>query len=209
MGRIITSVLALVFGGWTHGVSFTTWNPADVSINLTLSPGNLIATNNHDQFTGTVRSKASTTSKKIYFEFVFAGPTTGAGDGVIGIAPSTLGLTVFVGNSSDSIGVNDSGSIFGGNGAIGINIGAAFVSGVTVGRVAFDPNAGLFWGARAGGNWNGDPTAHPETGTGGISLTYASTNFAAASLADVNNSVTANFGATTFTFTPPTGFSAL
>jgi hypothetical protein len=65
-----------------------------------------------------------------------------------------------------------------------------------------------FWLRANGGNWNGDPTANPATGTGGYSFGAAAGQLFVpfASLAPA--SLTANFGASSFTDTVPSGFTA-
>jgi hypothetical protein len=65
-----------------------------------------------------------------------------------------------------------------------------------------------FWVAKNGGQWNGSPTANPATNVGGISLApiSGSTVFPTAQ-GTGDGHVLANFGASSFAFTPPSGFS--
>jgi hypothetical protein len=75
--------------------------------------------------------------------------------------------------------------------------------------IAVDVGAQLFWARIDGGNWNASGTANPATGAGGISFSYmnASNPVAPAFVAsDAAFSGTANFGATSYAQTPPTGF---
>ena len=77
-------------------------------------------------------------------------------------------------------------------------------------QVAVDLDARLFWVRKNGtGDWNTTANANPATGAGGISLATLGAWIAPyvwVSAAN-NQSATANFGASAFAYTPPTGFS--
>jgi hypothetical protein len=97
----------------TANGSPVTWNPSDKNANITLSGGNLVASD-----TGSVgstyacRATASFSSGKIYWEVTFGWLTSGASartqsntpDGNIGVANSTETLTNAIGATTNSIG---------------------------------------------------------------------------------------------------------
>ena len=57
-------------------------------------------------------------------------------------------------------------------------------------------------------DWNNSGTANPATGVGGISSGVAGPYYASASSSSASTSYTANFGASAFSFTMPSGFTS-
>jgi hypothetical protein len=100
-----------------------------------------------------------------------------------------------------------------GGGAIwinGVNSGVAIgsiTSGMVIG-IAVDLTANLIW-FRTASNWNAGGTANPATGVGGISISaVAGTLFPTFGGGSTNTQVsTANFGASAFAQSVPSGFS--
>ena len=183
----------------------TTFNPSDKSANVTLSGGNLVATNTGQ---GLVRTLDKQISGKFYFEFTFANSSSGYFAGVAnGMADlsnsviSAVNTAAFNGGGTISVnGVTQSGSL-----------GTIPVGGT--GCVAVDFTALLIWFRNgAAGNWNGSGTANPAIGIGGFSI--ASINLPGTTFAPVCGvtggglgPITGNFGDSTFVGAVPSGFT--
>lgn len=183
----------------------TTWNSADKNASVTLSDSDLTAESAVGSYV-CVRSIRSKTWGKLYCEFLAVDGANGVGP-EIGVATSGASLSNYVGSSSLSwgffFGMGDTTAKKqhnGGGTAHGYGYGA---DGDRL-MLALDFNAGKIWFGKNGA-WqeSGDPAA----GTG-----EAFSNVALVPLfiiASVRTSkVTANFGATAFTYTPPTGFQS-
>lgn len=189
------------------GTVGVTWNPADAAT-ITFSNGNLTATTNAAGGGGT-RATVGKSTGKYYFE---ATMSTWVGTGAeIGLATSSAVL-VGGGVAGQAVvtkslgGVN--GSIYINGTYSGSNLGLRS-SGDIIG-VAVDLAAGLIWFRVApSGNWNGSGTANPASGIGGISLgaLAGSTLFPLYAAASTGQVATANFGASAFTGTMPSGFA--
>jgi hypothetical protein len=201
--------------GGTHGP--TTWDGGTKNSNVALSGGNLVATQNSASGTWCdVRSTSSMNSGFVYFEF-----TETAYDGtngiIVGLGDSSLGTAngVFPGNdtSSHSSGFHlGTGDIYFDNGGnTGQPAGPAGATGHVIG-VACDFNRGLMWAKdiTAGGNWNADAAADPVAGTRGAAIPPQDQFifFAGVRTGGSSDAVTLNVGATAFTGTIPTGYSA-
>ena len=93
---------------------------------------------------------------------------------------------------------------------------ATYAVGDTIGQAVDFSNKKIWW-QKNGGNWNNDVIGNqnPATNTGGVSLssviisgyTYAPCVGLNSTAATGLGSITCNFGATAFTYTPPSGFS--
>jgi hypothetical protein len=183
----------------------TTWNPADL-LNTTLSGGNLTATGTNT--TGGVRSLASVTSSKWYWEVSmsnYSGIQAGIG----------------FGNASASL----AGAAFSAaNVAMTLSNGNCYVSGTGAGAVlsfgvspwivcfALDMGAHRYW-VRSGatGSWNatGGTANDPATGVGGFDVSGIAGAALAMALFGASGMVAAaNFGATGFSGAVPAGFTA-
>jgi hypothetical protein len=180
----------------------TTWNPADL-VNITLSGGNLVATSTG---AGAVRSLISAGVFKYYYEDRF---TTAGSSAAVGIVNAAATLSNVIATGVGSAQCTNSG-VIAVNGTGQTGIGALGAGGTCC--IAFDMAAKVVWFRNgAAGNWNGSGTANPATGVGGYSfsgLTGGSTTIhALAGGTSVSSSVTtANFGATAYVGTPPSGF---
>ncbi len=174
------------------------WNPADKSAGVTLSNGNLTAT---VQGSEQARATLGRSTGKWYFEVV----------AVANVAQSGFGF-------SDLVATVDGGStqatefLWFGGGLGWIWLGTTWdftvktIALSEVGGLAIDLDAGKAW-VRNFAGWSGDPVA----GTGGNSIGYVAEPVypvCGAVGGAVDNDITANFGATAFAYTVPSGFAA-
>lgn len=187
---------------FTGLITPTTWNPSDKTASVTLSNNNLTASTTASPGAG--RGIAGFSSGKYYWEAVYT--TVVQFNGGVGLSPA--GALPSGMDSSGSMGVGGSYHIYI-NGADYLGIALAGSGNLVC--FAVDLGAQLFWSRLgASGNWNNSGTANPATGTGGISISALSRPlfpmFAVTSGASQN--LTANFGASSFTGTVPSGFAA-
>lgn len=179
-------------------MAYATWNPADKGAGVTLSGGNL-GVSVLAAGTDSVRATASEASGKWYFELAI---TSGSGAGMnlaVGIANASAAITgTFLGGDANAMVYR------GGDGAVKQNATtratfATFGVGDTIG-VAFDATArtvSFYKNNILQGTLSTNvPTGalYPVAGGEGGGTATAGT---------------ANFGATAFTYTPPTGYSGL
>lgn len=179
------------------------WNSADKSATITLSGSNLTATKGSTGLGG-VRSTANFGTRKVYFEIDPAG--TIDADFGIGVAMSTATLTNLLGGTN-SVAYYNNGEVWTNN-VIASTIATWTASDIIC--VAWDGSAELIWFRVNGGNWNNSGTANPATGTGGISCAhFTAAVFAVFQARTATGAVTANFGASAFSQTVPSGFSGI
>jgi hypothetical protein len=194
--------------GITEGTGATVWSRYSQQATsgvpgLTLSGGGLTVAS-----TGAGGADIATfnaTTGKFYYEWSCTGMDDN--NSGVGVADITLVKDFAGGKGNTASGVLLS------TGEIYAN-GTGIVGGLNpyIGHViciAVDVGAQIFWARIDGGNWNASGTANPATGAGGISFSYmnASNPVAPAFVAsDAAFSGTANFGATSYAQTPPTGF---
>jgi hypothetical protein len=181
---------------------FNNWNLSDKSSNISVSG---LTVTNTTTSAGGIRGTGSKTTGKIYWETTWVG-TPSAARFTCGIGTSASALI-----SLDSTGATvrtDDGFIRV-NGAIQASIGA-FASGDIAG-IAFDLGVSRIWFRRNGGNWNNSGTADPATNVGGYDISAMFPASAAYPSVHISVSTaiaaTANFGATTFAFAAPSGFT--
>jgi hypothetical protein len=184
------------------------WNTADKTANVTLSGGSLTATLTSAAYGG-VRADTSA-SGKIYFEIaVNTVPSVNIG---IGWANATASLSTYTGQDNNSWNwffYTGTGNVWINNGPI-LGTGEAAVQTEVLG-IAFDTTAKLGWVRVKNSRWNGSATADPATGTGGFSVSGLNAGpYFPCFNSNVNGaSITANFGASSFTYAIPSGFSGL
>ncbi len=182
-----------------------TWSATDHSTDFVLSNGNLSISTGQ----GLARGSAPVASKA-YWEV--KADLLGSNRILIGIVNAASPVTAYVGSDANGAGFWAAGGILV-NGAYfgGSNSWVGYVQGDVIG-VALDPTAKLVWFRINAGNWNSNASANPATGTGGVD--YSGTAFgsgaiyAAFGATGGGQAITANFGATAFTFTAPSGFAA-
>lgn len=172
----------------------STWNSADKSAQITLSGGDLIATNASASgtFSG-VRSTDSHTTGKWYFELTLGSGNTNA---MVGFGTSGVVLTAsFPGGNADGQGYYqaDGNKWTGGSGTA---YGATYAAGDVIG-VAID--------------LDGDTCNFYKNGAdqGSISISgIAGAVFACVSIYAAPASITANFGASAWAGSLPSGYTA-
>jgi hypothetical protein len=184
--------------------------------NVTLSNGNLTVTHPNTSVAGVNSSDfggpaAGHVGVKQYFEITVQ--TSILNGNSVGYMTPTDPTTAppAAGNNKTGVILGSSSSpIYTPNGvSTGKDLGAVAANDVI--GVAWDGDNSLFWFRKNGGNWNGDPTANPATGAGGVfavvrqSYTPYVAFAAGGSSTDV---MKGNFGQTTFAFTAPSGFGA-
>lgn len=172
------------------GVVPTTWNPADKSVNCSLSNGNLTAASGGGD-NGPVRSVFGASAGKWYWELQYSGALP-----ILGIALPSWVLTDYPGYGANSIGFYGAGTPKKIKDAVQTNYGAAWSSGVVLG-VMLDMDAKTITLA-VGGTSQGVMFS-------GLSGTY---HAASASSSSSNAIVTANFGGSAFVYAPPAGYTA-
>jgi hypothetical protein len=189
-------------------VTATTWNPADLNT-VTLSGGNLIgsctATNN-----SIVRATLAKASGKLYFEEAWSGAFRGNST-MSGIALLSAGLAGISSNITGAVCHSCAGSVFNNNFspiATGYPVWNNATA-VTI-CVAVDLNNDRIWFRLNNGTWNNSGAADPATNVGGIDISnlFATAGAAPVALFQGNTGIvaTANFGATAFAQTVPSGF---
>jgi hypothetical protein len=183
---------------FSAGSAFGTWNPLDATAGVTLASGNLEATLSSGNG---VRGQTSHTTGKWYYEAMQAS----AGNVIIGFATASQVLGGPYGSNHTAVWYNPAvGSNVWGNNGWRVFGGTVVTVGAWFG-MAVDLDAGLFWRRNAAG-WDGDPAA----GTGG----YTIANFAGLAIfpyliTEAPSAVgLANFGASAFAYTAPSGFPA-
>jgi len=181
-----------------------TWSTTDLA-NVTLSGGNLIATGTNS--TAAVRSGNGELTGKFYFEATL---TTNSGSNTgIGLTTGATTLSTVGNTPVNSAILYRGGNIWLNNANSGTSLGARS-NGDIIG-IAVDLAADLIWFRVApSGNWNANGSANPATGVGGLSCSFLSGVLAypVATFGVVNDVTTANFGATAFSGTVPSGFTS-
>jgi hypothetical protein len=189
--------------------SSVTWNPSDKSARVTLSGANLIArkTSGTTSTWDMARATLGRSSGKHYFE-IRCVRTSGADSNIIvGIANSSAALDTaagFPGGNTNGYGIY----VLNGNkyyNATPTAYSSAWDADTVIG-VAVDFTGGKVWMANEN-TWGGggDPAAGTGEAFSGISGTF----FPAASMLNVNvYECTGRFSAASFTYSPPSGFSA-
>jgi hypothetical protein len=189
-----------------------TFDPSNTAPNIALSGGNLTGAATASNLNGqTTRSTTSHSSGKFYVEFTGTLiNATHPGTSGFGFANASMAdNNDFPGsNNNNGIEIYDNGEVF----LNGTN--TATYSSASTGNIismAVDFGGQLIWWSVNGGNWNAGGTANPATGIGGVSFSTINAGpYFAVSELDAHtggaSSTTINFGATTYSYTPPSGF---
>lgn len=181
-------------------LEYTTWNPDDKNVSITLSNGNLTATATNTAWKS-VRSILGVSSGKWYWEITL--DVAANVDTVVGVGNSSAGLNSYAGADADGYGYygNDGQKYNSGSGAA---YGSTFTVGDII-SVALDMDNGKIWWGK-NGTWqaSGDPGAGTNEAYSGISGTL----YAMHSPHGNTNECTANFGASSFSYSVPTGFNS-
>lgn len=192
--------------------STVTWDSATVTA-VTLSGGNLVATN-----TGTtsanqgahVISTSGKTTGKYYFEITWSAITTGINLG-IGIGTTASTYTNMGNGGTTGVELYRTNSVWSNGSSIATFSGGSYGAGQVVGVAVDLDNRRIWFRLAPSGNWNDNATYNPATNVGGLTIpagtmvpfvTFGGTSGA------INNVVTANFGASSFTGAVPSGFTS-
>lgn len=161
----------------------TTWNPSDKDATVTLSGGNLTAVSTY----GSVRSVASVSSGKYYLELTFP---DGIDQQIIGVATASMDKSFYPGYDTYGWAVNLSSREVSNNSSVIELISAAPVTTLSV-LLDADAETLEFWSDGV------SVSTAIALAPGPYFVTYG-----------YFKKVTANFGATAFTYTPPAGYEA-
>lgn len=197
--------------GVTISATVTAFDPSNTGALSTLSGGNLIVTANGaggGSAYGNSRSIASHSTGKYYCEISFTNNGGSDANIQVGVGTTSTSLTTYMGfDANQSIGdFAVFTNLYLSGGATG-TVSTWTVSNVV--STAVDIGAGLYWQRVNGGNWNASGTANPATGTGGISFSAITPPvyfFVSLAQGTGGTSATANFGASAYSYTPPSGF---
>lgn len=182
-------------------VTATTLNPSDTAPGATLSNGNLTLTGSGG-YLGS-RTVASASNGNKYWEVRADAITASPSQIVEGMASTTQSLTLFCGDTLQSIGWARDGNIYVGGGSVAVIQGWA--QGDTLSFVARLDDQTMFFRTN-GGNWNNSGTANPATNTGGIHFsTTGNGPFFAFVQAQAIDKLTANFGGSPYAQSVPAG----
>lgn len=196
------------------GGSSTTWSTTDHDGHTTLSNGNLTATADATATSAYTSGRATTSiasGEKRFWSVTVVANANGENNAV-GVASAGFTLNDWLGDNNDAIGhYGVTGNVY--LNYIGTSTAVATLNTAAVGDVVDIAVYGgnNVWFRVNGGNWNDNPSADPATNTGGLSISGLGTVWPAYTLMKDTNSAsyTANFGATTFPYAPPSGYSAL
>ena len=174
-----------------------TWNEADKTAGVTLSNGDLTATNGSATWRG-VRGTENKSSEKWYCEFTVGSLSNGDGFR-LGIA-TALGILTDLG---DAYGYGYEGDGQKRHNGSEIAYGDAYTTGDIV-SMALDLDNGKIWWAK-NGVWQagGDPAVGTNEAYSGISGTF----FPQITFWGGADSVTVNFGSSSFSYSVPSGFN--
>lgn len=192
------------------GQARTTWNPSDKAAVIALSNSDLDAAMASTSGLSGVRAIGGKSVGKYYYETETIAGLNNIGQCIWGglctasqsLTPSTPGQT------AHGIGVETTdGNVFQSSADTAVKIYSSVVDGDIIG-CAVDLGGKLYWARKNGGNWNGSALANPATGVGGIAIVDSGPYYPYAVLNVDTPHVRANFGATAFAYTAPSGFGA-
>lgn len=185
------------------GFTYATLNPSDKGSNITLSNGDLSAENSSAGW-NSVRATIGLTTGKWYWEITTYSGSSDGNSGLYGIMDDGALVSSYAGASNKGAGVQAGAnydwllaSVTGNfSGAVG-SLGSSTILGF-----AMDVDAGKVWISKNGTWVNGDPTGAHVWGIG------ADTWYPTISCNNTGAVSTANFGATAFAYSVPSGFNA-
>jgi hypothetical protein len=201
--------------GWSRaaaggGGSTITLDPSRLGANTTLSNGNLTATiSTLTTYSDAFGTGSGHSTGKYYFEVTLVSFTSGDAS-AIGIADTNFPSSAYIGTTHSganaSVGLRiSSGGVMMGSSSIATvyTLAQSDVMGVAV-----DLGSKLIWFRKNASNWNNSGTADPATASGGIDISAlaAGSYTPALGLEIASTSYTANFGATAYAHSAPSGF---
>ena len=169
--------------------TYATWNSADKAGGITLSGGDLGATNVSG---GLVRSTYGKSSGKWYWEVTYAPISAGA----IGIATSSANLASYPGSDLYGWSYTYTGDIYS-NALVLDSSPATYTAGAIIG-IALDAAAGTV-------QWYKNGVL--QTTTTSLTGTFFAAVGAGGAVGGATPTFTANFGASAFTYSPPSGYA--
>lgn len=174
------------------------WNPDDKDWELSLSNGDLTATMDANG-PGGVRATESKSSGKWYWEITINIINTTR----VAVGTSSASLAIHTGNDVNGYGYNSIDGYKWTNNS-GVAYGDSFIGDAVI-SVALDMDNGKVWFAKDG-IWqaSGDPAAETNEAFSGLSGAI----FPMVSIYQTDRGVTANFGASAFSYSIPSGFTA-
>jgi hypothetical protein len=213
IGTIVTTTKAnLLAANAAVASDGSTWNntlyntfDGVPSAGVVVSNGNLTVTHGTNNTGVGVNSTAFLVAGKWYFEVTLQGVVNG-GD-ALGIMLSTGTFNnVVSGTNSTVVLLGGTSNVWSNNANTSMNLGSPSVGDVF--GVAIDLNAKLAWFRRNNGNWNASGTANPATGTGGATIAGGAFAPVVAFVSGATtDAMTANFGQSAYSGTPPSGFA--
>jgi hypothetical protein len=193
-------------------VTTATWELATVA-SVTLSGGNLVATNTGTTSTNQGARVATTSGKTtgLYYYECTITTKTGAINGSIGVGTTASTYTnMGNGGTAGVVMYWQSGNIWA-NGSSASSTLGVLTNGQVAGIAIDLGNRKAWFRIAPSGNWNGSGTANPATNTGGITIpagTMVPFVTFGGSPGSANNVITANFGASAFSGAVPSGFTS-
>ena len=183
---------------------FVAFNAQDKSAVLTLS-SNLLTATETGSGDGAVRATLARLAGKFYCELNMV--TCGGGDTGAGFAAGDVALASIASSVTHAFCQFRSGNVYNNT---ALQFANGNMSGGGILRAAYDASNHKAWLAFGAGNWNGNPANDPGTGVGGVDVSaYDSAGLFPCFACGLTGEVcTVNFGATTFSFAPPSGFLA-
>ncbi len=183
-----------------------TWDGTNTGV--TLSNGNLTATGTGSGAAMGARSTALRSSGKFYWEVALTVGASPPSDCAIGIAQSVATYAQLIGlsNLTKTAAVYTAGGdIYAGGGFQDTFSGGTWTTGV-IACFAVDIAANKFWVRKNSGTWNASFAGDPAAGTGAITIQSASWAPIVGMQTPRTDVLAANFGGTSYSFTPPSGF---
>jgi hypothetical protein len=190
-------------------MAFATWDSGQL-LNTTLSGGNLTATSNSAS-PGGARAQGTNRTGKWYFEFTLG--TWAGNNSYVGVATGAATVGAGVATNPGMV-ICSKGSLFWRvNNSNSSTVGFLSPVAGNVLCVALDLDNGLIWGRIGAGNWNNSASNNPATGVGGAAILTngfgpAIDYYPIVGFSSSGDGVTANFGATAFAQTVPSGFTS-
>jgi hypothetical protein len=187
-------------------VGGTAFDPSNTAVAVSLSNGNLTATGSGGSVQpGTSRTVQShVTTGKYYAEFTCDSVSGGkVGIGVVNSSQIIGGSGNGIGSSGNSIGYYSDANVYRNAYTVGATY-STFTTGDVI-SVALDVSVPGIWWRKNAGIWLGG--GDPATGTGAVTTGVPTgALFFAVECERLGDTVTANFGATAFAQTAPSGF---
>lgn len=185
------------------------WDPATATTNMSLTNGDLTGEQSYgSSSTESVNGLYAASSGQLYFE-LYQDIAGGAASTHVGLINSSADITGshWIGETADSFGWFGDGRVYINSSNIA-NVNNWFNDGDLL-QIAVDLDTMEAWLKRNSGNWNNDASADPATNTNGIDISSLNSGpyYPAIRFYESGQKMTANFGATSYSGTKPSGYS--